>query len=307
MMLSSEAVSLLLDALESPRPHLSGAVAVAKPQEIALLVESGLLARHGHEADAALPHDDEDLPRPVLACGDPPSPTAFDPTSGLVRVAPERLVVWAVAVPALLAAVGSDLDLPTGRRPPFALVDDLLWEIGDGRLGGRKERTPIWFCRRLWDPAARRRVLAMAAARPHARQRILLASSRPERLRDIAVPGAIVVPIRDVLRAPDEFVVSGHILGARIGGVALSGSGDPIQLSEDGTALVILGGEPIYFRSPRQIDVIKNLVAASRTGKRLRASDLSPHKTLRRLFGEEKWTRLSPHLRSIKGFWAFDV
>lgn len=307
MALSPEAVAFLLDLLECPRPHLSGAIAVAQPDAVALLAASDLLARHGHEIAAALAHDDEDLPRPILPWGDPPFPAAFDPSTGIVAIAPERLVVWAAALPAFLAATGSELDLPLERHLPFALVDDLLWELGDARIGRRKERTPIWFCRRLWDPAVRHRVLEMPGARPHTRQRVLLASSRSARLRDAVVPGTIVVSIRDVLRFPDELVVSAEILSARIGGVARPGNGEPLQLSDDGTTLVILGGEPIHFRSRTQIEAVRKLVAAHRAGKRLRARDLSPHETLLRFFGGKKWARLKPHLRSAGGSWAFDV
>jgi hypothetical protein len=115
------------------------------------------------------------------------------------------------------------------------------------------------------------------------------------------------VPLPDVLLAPDTLAVSGEILAARISGIAPDQHGESIQLSDDGRTLVILDGEPIHFRSAQQIAVIRKLMVARKTGRRIRAQDLTDHGTLRRLFGVTKWARLSPHLTSINGLWGFDV
>ncbi|WP_426954183.1 hypothetical protein [Muricoccus radiodurans] len=120
-------------------------------------------------------------------------------------------------------------------------------------------------------------------------------------MRDVDIPGLVVLAARDVLAAMDSLSISADILAARLSGVTPTLSTEPVQLSPDGTTLVILGGKPIYFRSAEQIAVIRKLIVARENGRRLRAADLATHGTLRRLFGTEKWERLKPFLSSQNG------
>jgi hypothetical protein len=78
-------------------------------------------------------------------------------------------------------------------------------------------------------------------------------------------------------------------------------------LSPDGTRLTINGEFVAGFRSPKQIDALRKLVAAFHSGTRLRAAELTPHGNLSRLFGKAKWELLRHHLRSEGGLWSFEV
>ena len=213
--------------------------------------------------------------------------------------------------PSVLAAMTVDLDLPRGQAP-FDPIPGLLWEIGDVRIGKRSARDPIWFARRLWDPAVQRKITEIARDRPHTRQRIILTSSGRDRMGDFAIGRTIIVPLHDVLARPDGLAVSVPILDARLGGVQATPDGAPLALSPDGRALVIRGGEPVRFRTAMQITVIRRLVEGYELGIRYRATDLldlagSNAGSLRRLFGSDKWMRLAPDLKSSAGHWGFEL
>lgn len=304
--LTREAVELLLTLLEGREPCLSGAAAEMQPDETALLDRAGLLVPDGHEDVAVVPGDDDDVPVSLFWSDRLGGMAAFSATSGPVRIPPEQLVRRRAEVAAVLAGFVAGLD-PPSRWQSTERVDGLAWELGEVRLGKGPQHNSLWFARRLFDRTVQRQVKAALLARPHPRLRVLLTSSRGERLDDIELPGTSVVPVRDVLTAPDALAISGDILAARIGGITPVQGSEPVQLSEDGTTLVILGGEPIHFRSAEQITVVRKLVAARQSGKRFRAQDLATHGTLRRLFGETKWEKLQPFLKSVHGRWGFDV
>jgi hypothetical protein len=299
-------VALLLTLLEQREPLLSGAAASMLPEETALLAEAGLLVPDGHEDVAAAPGDDDDVPVSLfwsdVLCG----LAAFSPTAGPVLIPMEQLRRLQVDVAVALASIAAKLDLPA-RWQPSVQVEGLVWELGEVRLGNRPQRNSIWFVRRLGDSTVQRQVEAALATRPHSRLRVLLTSSRGDRLDGLVLRGTAIVPLQDVLATQASLTVSGEILGARISGVVPAQTGEPVQLSEDGGTLEILGCEPIHFRSEKQIEVIRKLIAARKSGKRFRAVDLTSQGTLRRLFGEEKWALLSPHLSSANGRWGFDV
>ncbi|MFT8247234.1 hypothetical protein [Roseomonas sp. BN140053] len=304
--LTSGAVALLLTLLEQRELFISGAAAEMHPDEVPLLVGAGLLVPDGHEDVAAVPGDDDDVPVSLFWSDTLGGLAGFSPTGGPVLVPPERLLRRRVDVAVALAAIAAELDLPA-RWQPTVQVEGLAWELGEVRLRNRPQRNSLWFARRLSERAVQRQVEAALAARPHPRLRVLLTSTRDTSLDELSLPGTSIVPVRDVLVAPDSLTVSGGILAARISGTTPSQHGGPIQLSEDGRTLVILDGDPIHFRSEPQIAVVRKLVAAHKSGKRFRARDLTEHGSLRRFFGEEKWALLAPHLSSVGGRWGFDV
>ncbi|WP_187830311.1 hypothetical protein [Siccirubricoccus phaeus] len=302
--MSAEAVTLLLEVLDLEEPNLSGAVAELSPGPVAVLATRGLLAPHGYEAVSASQADHDDVPVALIpAIG---GLAYFSSAAGLTQVPAERLTRYQVGFSPLFSAFGGKLDWAAGRSPR-QLVDGLLWELGEARLGKRPARTPIWFARRLWEPAARRQVEAALSARPYPGDVVLLCSSRPARLQSISLPGAIVVAIRDVLAADNGLAVSPEILDARLRGVAMAPSRGPLDLSPDGTRLRIGNGDPIPFKSADQIAAIKKLVAAYYANKRLRIGELTHHGSLARLFGREKWALLKPHIKSVNRLWGFDL
>lgn len=305
-LLDAEAVDLLLQVLELREPILSGAAAELSPRAPALLAEAGLLVPHGHEDVSASQADHEDTPVSLIWSEAHGSFACFSPTVGLTPVPQERLVRYRVDAAVMLDLIAARLDR-SSNRATFPLVDGVLWEIGEVRLGRRPARVPLWFARRLTDLEVLRQVADAARARPHNRLRVILTSARPSRVAKIEIPGVAVVALRDVLAAPDDLAVSPDILDARLGGVPAVQDGQPLVLSPDGRQLRINGGPAISFRSDDQIAAIRKLVDAYRRGERLRIGELTDHGSPARLFGGKKWALLKPHITTVNGLWGFDL
>ncbi len=304
--LSAEAVALLLELLDLEEPFLNGAVAEMSPGPVGMLRACGLLLPHGHETVSASLADHDDAPVTLVRSEQAGGLAYFSPSGGLIAVPAARLTRHRVEINNTLAAIGADLALPSARTPR-PLIEGMLWEIGDARLGKRPARVQTWFARRMWHAAVRAQVMAALEARPYPRDVIILCTSRAARLRGVTVPGTILVPIRDVLAAEDGLAVSGEILDARMRGVAVAAAPGPLDLSPDGTRLRIHGGEPIVFRSDDHIEAIRKLVDGFYAGRRVPIRELTDHGTLHRHFGGVKWKLLKPYLTSAKGAWGFDL
>lgn len=304
--LSAEAVALLLEVLDLEEPFLNGAMAEMSPGPVGMLRACGLLVPHGHETVSASLADHDDAPVTLVRSEQAGGLAYFSPSGGLIAVPGARLARHRVEISNTLAAIGADLALPSARTPR-PLIEGMLWEIGDARLGKRPARVQTWFARRMWHAAVRAQVSAALQARPYPRDVIILCSSRAARLRGVTLPGTILVPIRDVLAAEDGLAVSGEILDARMRGVAVAAAPGPLNLSPDGTRLRIHGGEPIVFRSDDHIEAIRKLVDGFYAGRRVPIRELTDHGTLHRHFGGVKWKLLKPYLTSAKGAWGFDL
>jgi hypothetical protein len=118
--------------------------------------------------------------------------------------------------------------------------------------------------------------------------------------------GALVVPIFEVMTSPDDIRVNPEILAARLGSAPQSERKRSISLSPDGTTLEI-NGRTISFRSQRQIEAIRRLVAAYDQGTRVRAAHVTSLGSLNRLFGIKRWQILSLYLKSDGRTWGFEV
>lgn len=303
--LDADAVRFLLGILELRRCRLSGAIAEMEPGPTARLIGAGLLVPDGHEDCTASLADHDDVPVSLIWSEQHNSLAYFGPAVGLVPVPHERLILHAVDMAAALRGITSELDLRPGKQP-HVLIEDVLWEIGDVRIGKRPARIPLWFARRLADPEVQRQVIDAAHARPHTAQRIILTSSHPGRVRGVAIPGAAIIPMTDVLASPDNLAIDAQILDARLRGVAPPARG-PVVLSPDGTRLTIRGGDPIPFKSATQIAAIRKLVAAFDAGGRVAIGELTEHGKLGSLFGQKKWSQLKPYIKSVNGLWGFDL
>ena len=300
--LTREAVALLLILLEAREPWLSGAAAEMQPDETALLDRAGLLVPDGHEDVSVVPGDDDDVPVSLFWSDTLGGLSAFSPTAGPVLVPIDQLLRRRVAIAAVLAKLVAGLDLPA-RWQPTELVDGLAWELGEVRLGKGPQRNSLWFARRLSDREVQKQVKAALLARPHPRLRVLLTSSRGERLDDLELPGTSVVPVRDVLTAPDTLAVSGDILAARISGIPTCDSGRPVALSPDGRTLTINGSEVLTFTAPGHVAAIRSLVTAFNEGRGLTVGEITHLGSPDRLFGAKRWKALSPYLKSQGGLW----
>lgn len=308
--LSAAALEVLLSVVETPEAVISGAVLADYFREAAKpLVEAGLLKPHDQEAATASIADHDDVPVTLTWSPDKGGLGYFSPGAGWVSVANDRLVRFRVDFPVLLARLMVQADV-SSRSGPVALVPNLLWEIGDVRLGRRTERVAIWFGRRLHDPAAWQQIANAATLRPAARMRVLLTSTSSDRLLS-PLPGHLLVSVRDVLDHSADLAVHPAILASRLDGTCRPNIDEAINLSPDGTRLTINGDIVIPFRSPKHIEIIRTLVTCHKEGKGVRAEDLltkagSGVGSLQRAFGTKKWKELSRFLKSRNGLWGFE-
>jgi hypothetical protein len=303
--LTADAVELLLDILESREAMLTGAAAELHDEAVKRLKAFDLLRPHGHEAVSAAMADHDDVPVSLTAseCG---TLTYFSQTSGPVAVPQERLVLYQVHMPSMLAIVGTSIGIPRIRRP-MEIVQGKVWELGEARWGRPPIGVPVWFARRLWDPNCHQALQAIIRSRPHLQQRVVLTSTCPERLGGFTLAGAIVVSVLDVRATAASIAVNPEIMKARLSSVPSTTEAGPLALSSDGRELRIKGGPPIAFRSERQINAIRLLVRAHLDNERLPVSKLTDLGSLNRLFGMAKWKLLSPHLKSVARMWKFEV
>lgn len=302
--LTAEAVTLLLEMMDLEEPMLNGAVAELMPGPVAVLRAAGILVPHGHEAVSASLADHDDVPVTMIQTETSGCLGYFSPAVGLTAVPAERLNLNRVDMVRALSVVGADLDFPPAR-PPRSLVDGLLWELGGARLGKRAARVQTWFARRLWDPVVRRQVEAALRARPYPGDVVIICSSPTGRLLNVALPGAILVALKDATLSEDSLSVSAEVLGARITGTAFVAPRGPVDLSPDGTLLKIRGSELMTFKSEGHIAAMRKLVDAFYRGERVPIGELTLLGTLRRHFGGARWKVLQPYLKSAEGRWEF--
>ena len=310
---TGEAVlDLLLNIVETPDAVIAGSVlsdyygAISGP-----LLEAGLLKPDGHEPVAVSSANHDDLPVTVSSTPGGGGLGYFSPSAGWVTVPDERMRRFRVDFAAVIARLMQQAEWPS-RVGPVSLVPNLLWEIGDVRLGRRTQRVSIWFGRRLHDPVAWRQVVNAARSRPAAHLRILLTSTRAHRLPDDPLPRHLVVGVRDVIDFGTGMSVHSDILAARLDGSHRPNVEAAIDLSPDGTRLTINGNVSVDFKTNIQIAIIRKLVAGHKEGKRFTVRDLltegsSGSTGLRRAFGSKKWSILQPHLKSHNGLWGFEL
>lgn len=311
-LLSPAALELLLSAIETREAVISGtALSDHFGSMSERLVDTGLLKPCGHETATVSLADHDDVPVTLTWSPDGGGLGYFSPTAGWVRVSDDRLVRYRVDFPVMFARMMVQADV-SSRAGPVPLVPDLLWEIGDVRLGRRTQRVSVWFGRRLHDPSVWRRVGDTVEARPSSRLRILLTSTPSQRLPQQLLPGHLVVGLRDVIDFETGLSVHPDILTSRLDGSHRPAVKEALYLSPDGRRLIINGDVTIDFRSDIQIAIIRKLVEGFRTGTRYRAQELlaeaqSGVDGLRRAFGTKKWAQLEPYLASHNGLWGFEL
>jgi len=311
MPLDPKVVELLLSILESPGGKISGSLlSDYHPKQEAALLAANLLKSCGHLPVAVSLADHEDEPVALTWSPEHGGYGYFSPSAGWITVSRERLAVFGINYPAFLAQMMVQFDLAS-RGGATALIPDILWEVGDARIGRRKTRTSIWFARRLYDPAVWRQISDAAARRPITQIRVLLTSTPIARLPDSSVPGHLIVSVGDVIDFGAGLAIRPDILTARLDGTLPVDVKERLYLSPDGRKLIINGNVTINFKSDIHITIIRMLVDGFKNGKRYSARELLDHahsgaKTLRTAFGDQRWNTLGSYLTSVDDLWGFD-
>ena len=119
---------------------------------------------------------------------------------------------------------------------------------------------PVWFARRLADPAIWTKLDALLERRPPEEVRVILTSTPGDRIPTTLSKRNVIVGVADVLGAPGKLAISPHALGARVfpGQVQRR---FPIDHSEE-CGLVWHRGETLNFGGDKQRRLLQILFAA---------------------------------------------
>lgn len=307
-----DSLELLLQILEMPKPVVTAAaIETLGARRAAPLIELGLLKPAGQERSSTSMSDHDDAPVSLSWSAEHGCYGYFSPTAGWITVSNDEIARYSVDVSASLARLMVNADV-SARGGPTSLRPDLLWEVGDVRLGRRAQRVPVWFARRLYAPPVFQQLTNAVKARPSPQLRVILTSTSLRRLPAEALPGHLIVPVEDVIDHATGIGIHPQILAARLDGSRQPNVGSAIDLSPDGRRLTINGMVTIDFKTEIQIKLIRKLVGGHREGKRFSVQELlteggSGSASLPRAFGKKKWATLKPYLKSQNGLWAFEL
>lgn len=147
-----------------------------------------------------------------------------------------------------------------GPSRPSPLIDGFVWDVGTIRLTGAKSPVPVWFARRLADPAVWTRLDALLERRPPEEVRVILTSTPGDRIPITPNKRNVIVGVDDVLGTPGKLAISPQSLGARVfpGQVQRR---FPIDHSEE-CGLVWHRGETLTFSGDKQRRLLQILFAA---------------------------------------------
>lgn len=237
------------------------------PRAIDELLAAKLLVASGHIPVVTAMDNFEDEPIPAEWCAER---RQFGYCNSVGR--------WVAVDAAELAALTVDYGLAfakmlvafdrTAPARPLPLIDDNAWDIGTIRLKGVKSPVPVWFARRLSDPAVSDRVAALLERRPPDQVRVILTSTPGDRI-PITVPKPnVIINIADAASAPGKLAVSPQAVGKRV----FPGQAQrrfPIDHSED-YGVVYVHDQEFKFRGLHHRDFLAILFEAYWSGRPVR-------------------------------------
>jgi hypothetical protein len=248
--LGRQAIEVLLSALEAPRSALSAAALQSFPAQVgAQLIAAALIRPDGHEPVATSMADHDDSPVTLTWSAEHQGFGYFSPTAGWVRVPHADIDRYSVDLANVIGALTAKMQL-SPRAAPSVLVADHLWEIGKTRFGQRAHQTPIMFGRRLHDVGTWQSVRRILEARPSQQRRVVLTSTRPDRLPEPPA-GNVLISIHDVAGDGDDgLALDPVVISARLDRLPLVDVNDPIVVIGDGKEVRLFGET---FRFPRGV------------------------------------------------------
>jgi len=234
------------------------------PAAGAQLQALGVLTRVGDEAAATSLADHEDTPVALVRSPDGRSFGYFSPQAGWVTASPDDQSVFSLSFETLLPKLLDGLDCPLVSRP-VPLLPGLLWEVGGARLPGRSARVPVWFGRRLSDPATWALMLEQFKQRPSPGLRIVLSLTAEAKLPKTYVSGHEIIAVQSVIDASDGFRIDPQILAARL--AHGRDDGQPVSMAADGASITVRS-KSYAFTGTKQRAIIRHLFEAWQRGER---------------------------------------
>ena len=257
MFLSKRAIDLLLRAMEARSTSVQGATLhQVSPRATEILLEAKLLVAGGHVPVIAGMDDYEDEPVEATWSPELKSYGYHDSVGRWIQVDEHEIAAYRVDYQRALAA----MLMPFERQGPSApqpLIKDQLWDLGTIKLASAKAPVPIWFARRLGDPSTWSQMVGLIERRPVAEKRIILTSTRGDRILPAPNTRHVIVSVADVLNDQGKLAIAPQVLGARMYPEEVQRR-FPIDHSED-CGIVWLKGETLTFRGDKQRLLLKQL------------------------------------------------
>lgn len=258
--LTKTAVDLLLQAMETR----VGKVQVATLKQLApraadKLLEARLLVATGRIPVVAAMDAYEDEPIPAEWCPERGQYGYRNSVGRWITVEAGEIAACVVDFPLAFAKMLVAFER-AGPSRPSPLIDGFVWDVGTIRLTGAKSPVPVWFARRLADPAVWTRLDALLERRPPEEVRVILTSTPGDRIPITPNKRNVIVGVADVLGTPGKLAISPQSLGARVfpGQVQRR---FPIDHSEE-CGLVWHRGETLTFGGDKQRRLLQILFAA---------------------------------------------
>ena len=258
--LTKTAVDLLLQAMETR----VGKVQVATLRQVApraadKLLEARLLVATGRIPVVAAMDGYEDEPIPAEWCPERGQYGYRNSVGRWITVEAGEIAACVVDFPLAFAKMLVAFER-AGPSRPSPLIDGFVWDVGTIRLTGAKSPVPVWFARRLADPAVWTRLDALLERRPPEEVRVILTSTPGDRIPITPNKRNVIVGVADVLGTPGKLAISPQSLGARVfpGQVQRR---FPIDHSEE-CGLVWHRGETLTFGGDKQRRLLQILFAA---------------------------------------------
>lgn len=269
--LNNQSIGVLLRVMDMHTARVQGAVLRMMGSRAAdRLIDVGLLFENGVIPVVAMMDDYEDDP---VAAEWSPEHRAYgyrDNTGRWVEAEHREIAAYEVDFPRAIAGMLVQFDR-TGSPPLQTLIDGHLVDLGVIRLAGTEGPVPVWFARCLGNPDVWQKVSDLMARRPPVGMRIILTSTRGERIPDSASKRDVIVAVSDVLEGPDSLAISPEMLNARVFPGQLQRR-QPIDHTEN-YGVVWLRGKPISFGGDRQREALRQLFTAYWSGSpRLRTA-----------------------------------
>lgn len=258
--LDNRSIGVLLRVMDMQEARAQGAVLRLMGQRAAdSLIDSGLLAEDGIIPIVVMMDDYED--EPVAAEWSPEHKAyGYREKSGRWVEADHRdIAAYKVDFARAVAGMLVQFDR-AGSPPPRTLVEGCLLDLGVIRLAGTENPLQVWFARCLGNPGVWQKVAGFIERRPPVGPRIILTSTRGERIPPSPNRRDVIVAVSDVLAGHGSLAISPEILSARVfpGQVQRR---EPIDHSEDfGT--VWLRGKSISFGGDKQREALRQLFTA---------------------------------------------
>ena len=267
MFLSKRAIDLLLRVMEARSTSVqASALRQVSPQATDKLLQAKLLFPSGHVPVIAGMDDYEDEPIAATWSAELKSYGYNDSVGRWIKVDEQEIAACRVDYGLALAKMLLAFER-VGPSRPTPLIADLVWDAGTIKLAGAKAPAPVWFARRLGDPAVWTNFEALFARRPPEEVRIILTSTPAERIPETAQKRNYMINVADIAGDPAKLAISPQILGARVFPEQVQRR-FPIDHSED-CGIVWLRGEAIKFGGDKQRQLLRQLFESHELGTRV--------------------------------------